>query len=59
MRIVIHVDDLYLVPVSDKLPKDVQQRHLADEGLYVGKPFHVDLRNRNVMEHRLVKNKVC
>uniref|UniRef100_A0A8C4RQR0 Coiled-coil and C2 domain containing 2A n=1 Tax=Erpetoichthys calabaricus TaxID=27687 RepID=A0A8C4RQR0_ERPCA len=42
------------VPVSLKVPENLQPRYLEEEGLYVGERPDVSLTNQNILENRLL-----
>ncbi|XP_061849387.1 coiled-coil and C2 domain-containing protein 2A isoform X2 [Colius striatus] len=43
------------VPISEKIPRDMQPRYLEDEGLYTGERPFVSQSNQNILENRILR----
>uniref|UniRef100_A0A8C5LMA0 Coiled-coil and C2 domain containing 2A n=1 Tax=Leptobrachium leishanense TaxID=445787 RepID=A0A8C5LMA0_9ANUR len=43
------------VPISEKVPENMQPRYLEDEGLYVGQRPEVSQTNQNIFENRILR----
>jgi hypothetical protein len=45
----------YVVPINKKLGENVKARLLENEGLYIGRKPYVKIKNKNLMENRMLK----
>ncbi|CAI9589730.1 unnamed protein product, partial [Staurois parvus] len=51
----LFIPSLRQVPLSQKLPDNMQPRYLEDEGLYVGVRPEVSQANKNILENRILQ----
>ncbi|XP_073465964.1 coiled-coil and C2 domain-containing protein 2A [Aquarana catesbeiana] len=51
----LFIPSLRQVPLSQKLPDNMQPRYLEDEGLYVGVRPEVSRTNQNILENRILQ----
>ncbi|XP_074984126.1 coiled-coil and C2 domain-containing protein 2A isoform X3 [Caretta caretta] len=54
-REILFTPSILTVPVSQKVPENMQPRYLEDEGLYTGERPIVSLSNQNILENRILR----
>uniref|UniRef100_A0A674INJ9 Coiled-coil and C2 domain containing 2A n=2 Tax=Terrapene triunguis TaxID=2587831 RepID=A0A674INJ9_9SAUR len=53
-REILFTPSILTVPMSQKVPENMQPRYLEDEGLYTGERPIVSLSNQNILENRIL-----
>ncbi|XP_025034195.2 coiled-coil and C2 domain-containing protein 2A isoform X1 [Pelodiscus sinensis] len=51
----LFIPSILTVPMSQKVPENMQPRYLEDEGLYIGERPVVSLSNQNILENRILR----
>ncbi|XP_032541704.1 coiled-coil and C2 domain-containing protein 2A isoform X2 [Chiroxiphia lanceolata] len=51
----LFIPSMLTVPVSEKMPENMQPRYLEDEGLYTGERPFVSQSNQNILENRILR----
>ncbi|EMP39944.1 Coiled-coil and C2 domain-containing protein 2A [Chelonia mydas] len=54
-REILFTPSILTVPMSQKVPENMQPRYLEDEGLYTGERPIVSLSNQNILENRILR----
>nr|XP_032629834.1 coiled-coil and C2 domain-containing protein 2A isoform X3 [Chelonoidis abingdonii] len=54
-REILFTPSILTVPMSQKVPENMQPRYLEDEGLYTGERPIVSLSNQNILENRMLR----
>ncbi|XP_030418965.1 coiled-coil and C2 domain-containing protein 2A isoform X2 [Gopherus evgoodei] len=54
-REILFTPSILTVPMSQKVPENMQPRYIEDEGLYTGERPIVSLSNQNILENRILR----